>query len=411
MRSIVIAAALAAVSTQAAAAEDPEIGALKAQIQALSQRVAQLEAERARAAASAATSPSPPALGAVPPAAAPGPLAAQVPPAPLDRPLQPAGLGFQVSAGSGSSDVSVKASMRLSRPNLNGGLSGLATDDTLTLTASAPLDKNNPRTDLGTLDGFANSSTLKLRWTRFQARIVNGRRLRESAEIERAARDACRAKAEGDAARIKACATSAADYEFVKANLDAGTADRFVRMAFGGGPAFAFGVEGSIGYRKFNFVDAASFSKGSAQKVPWGLKAFVSLLPGLGLTSLTGALEYQDAYKDQDTAVICPAGTGGTVQCLSGPLGAPKNDRKLLGSLEFRHLFTLPDRAPLSSVGFSAQFTHDFRSGASGIDVPIYVVPDEKGNLLGGVRFGYRSDTDKLAVGVFVGTAFSIQSW
>ena len=48
--------------------------------------------------------------------------------------------------------------------------------------------------------------------------------------------------------------------------------------------------------------------------------------------------------------------------------------------------------------------------GTSGIDVPTYVVPDE-GNLLGGVRFVYRTDTDKLAVGVFVGTALSIQSW
>src|SRR6478672_3085394 len=162
MRHLTLISALMVLSSAPAAAQpDPEVSALKKQVEELTKRVAQLEAEKAQganAAPSVAAQSSPPAaqrssglgpanFGARPtPATAAAPAArgpaSLIPPAPLDKPLQPAGLAFQVSAGSGSGEVSIKAAIHVSDPHLRGRLEGTATDDTIALTASAPVDEN-----------------------------------------------------------------------------------------------------------------------------------------------------------------------------------------------------------------------------------------------------------------------------
>ena len=45
---------------------------------------------------------------------------------------------------------------------------------------------------------------------------------------------------------------------------------------------------------------------------------------------------------------------------------------------------------------------------ATAIDVPIYLVPDDKGALIGGMRFGYSSDMHDFDAGVFLDAPFSI---
>jgi hypothetical protein len=104
---------------------------------------------------------------------------------------------------------------------------------------------------------------------------------------------------------------------------------------------------------------------------------------------------------------MCPASTTtDPVKCINGPIGAPSRKDGLLGAIEFRRQFMLKDFW-IPSIGVAPQITYDLLKKKGGLDFPIYLVPDAKGNLLGGVRFGYRTDTDDVAVGVFVGTAFS----
>jgi hypothetical protein len=52
--------------------------------------------------------------------------------------------------------------------------------------------------------------------------------------------------------------------------------------------------------------------------------------------------------------------------------------------------------------------TYDFEKNTTGIELPIYFVANDKGALAGGIRFGWRDDTDDVTVGLFVGKAFSV---
>jgi hypothetical protein len=51
--------------------------------------------------------------------------------------------------------------------------------------------------------------------------------------------------------------------------------------------------------------------------------------------------------------------------------------------------------------------SQDLAHGVTGIDMPVWVVPDAKGGPAGGLRFGYRTDTKRVTVSLFV-SAFKL---
>jgi hypothetical protein len=102
------------------------------------------------------------------------------------------------------------------------------------------------------------------------------------------------------------------------------------------------------------------------------------------------------------------------VACLSGPVGAPARKEKLLTSVEWRRLYVLQPTNPLTTFGIktlgaSVQFTYDAHNDEYGIDLPIYLVPNDKGGLTGGVRLGYKSEDHDIVAGVFVGAPFLVR--
>jgi hypothetical protein len=52
--------------------------------------------------------------------------------------------------------------------------------------------------------------------------------------------------------------------------------------------------------------------------------------------------------------------------------------------------------------------TFDFKSDVFGIDVPLFLVRNKEKQLSGGIRLGWRDDTDAFSAGVFVGKAFKL---
>lgn len=418
---LVSSALVAAHPARAQLADADTITALKAQVEALTARVNDLE-RRGSPPVSAFAPPEPatamqPALASVQPPASPeGPPTASgsrdpiVPLAPIDRPLQPLSGAFQLSASNESSEVAIRLGTALSRPNLNGSARGTASHDTLSLTASAPLDKKTKRGDLATLDGFANSSALKLRWTRFLIPIANPRAepaaRAEEASIIETARRKCRAEA-AKPAELAVC-NGDYDHAFIEKYASPQLADRFYELGFPAAPSFAFGLEGSIGYKKYSYFDPVTLTEGESSKVPLGAKAFLTWFPNASLTAITGSLEYQRAFSEKKSSVLCPVGGVAPVRCVNGPIGAPGRNSSLLGALEYRRQFVLKNLW-IPAVGIAPQITYDFLQEKGGFDLPVYVVPDAKGNLLGGLRFGYRTDTEDLVVGVFVGSAFSFR--
>lgn len=394
------------------------IAELKAQIDALSRRIAELESLQDQVAPDSAPSGSPPPLasgstdapgdnapeGAAPPAHEPPSRSAVVSTAPLGRALQGPGSAFQVDATEGSGSVSIKIAGSWGDPGLEGRNSGRGQYKVWSLTASAPLGDEDLHS-LGTLDGLAKSSSLSLAWRRFNMTLSRAEDTNRDEEIEATARANCVRSAGGDDDLASACQGAMND-AFISEHAP-NLHDEYLALFFPNEPSIAYGLEGTISYKKYDYIDTSSFAAASSEKAPWGIKGFASFMPRESLTAYTTALEYQRVYEEQDAAILCPTNTGpDATECLNGAVGTPNQDDKLLVSFEARRLFS--NLLLGSDIGLSGQVTYDLANGETGFDAPIYLVPNSDGSLLGGIRFQYNSDKDDFVAGVFVGSAFSL---
>lgn len=386
-----------------------EIAELRRQIDVLSDRLAELERQTG-------AEPSPdPAPGVASDAGDAGRrdvdapqmmIAGRIPiaPATLDRPLQPPGGGIQISAASGSADVSFSVTSGGSNPNFRGAAGGWATSRNWTFTAKAPLDKSGDQTDLATFDALTSGLELSLQWSSYRRWIADPRREPRALAIEARAREACAATA--PAAGKARCATVGVDGTFISTHLSPAAEREWLAVLFG--PAHGWGASGSIGYRDHAFIDPVLLVKDSETHVPWAVKAHYVFLPTDGFTSWTFAAEYQDAYKDGASGVLCPVSAVSPVTCLSGAVGAPRAVERLITSAEWRRQMDT-DHPLFRRIGVSPQFAYDHESDEYGFDLPIYLVPNGDGRLIGGLRLGYTSEDDEWVAGVFVGAPFSLR--
>jgi hypothetical protein len=323
-----------------------------------------------------------------------------------DRALAgPDGFSSELSASADATTVAIK----LSKTDSSAGLdTGVYT--TWSATASAPLSSGARFSDLGTLDGFSNSARLRVQWSRYVRPISEPDLQPGYEDLMARVRAACLQRL---GAKSTACDPQIPDSGFVHDNAPDLEAQYLSLFRMTGGKvdwsAQAYGFEGSVGYKSFKYMLAGPAREDQTERTPWGARAFYSWLPDIRSDAITGAIEYQNTYKDATQAALCPAGVAGAeVTCKIGPLGKPKRDEKLLWSLEYRHQFSNPGSF-FPAVGLSTMLTYDSRNDVFGVDVPVYLVSDPKNGLTGGVRLGYRDDDDEVIVGVFVGTAFSLK--
>ena len=81
----------------------------------------------------------------------------------------------------------------------------------------------------------------------------------------------------------------------------------------------------------------------------------------------------------------------------SGPWPISLNYRAWLGTLPI-----------LGQTAISPQLTVDAHSGHVALDFPVYFATDDKGHLLGGLRFAYSTDGQEFVAGIFIDAPFSI---
>ena len=79
--------------------------------------------------------------------------------------------------------------------------------------------------------------------------------------------------------------------------------------------------------------------------------------------------------------------------------------RSGLVSVEARKLVTVNG---YTQIAVAPQITYKTEDKNIGIEVPIYLVPDKKGKLSGGIKAVYNSKGDEFAAGLFIGVPFSI---
>lgn len=297
--------------------------------------------------------------------------------APLDRstPMQNA---FQLSAGEDDGSVS----LRFSRPFADGILS---------LTASAPTDDDDVGT-LATLDGFGGATSLEASFTGVIGHL---------GPLPAAARAIC-----DDVDRRAQCDESLIAAKAPDRLAEFRAAERSDRSNI-----YLWGVSVKGGTETFDYFDPTTLAEHSTERTPWGVSAFIYGKPFDGDTLVTVTYSYQETYRAADTLVVCPGGPAPVV-CVNGPIGEPSRRDAQLASVELRRRFQFAEGSFFPSIGISAQFTYDFESDVTGIDVPIYFLQDEWGKedakLTGGLRLGWRDDTDDFTVGLFISQPFSI---
>ena len=109
---------------------------------------------------------------------------------------------------------------------------------------------------------------------------------------------------------------------------------------------------------------------------------------------------HEETYNPANSQSVCvPAnlGVAGALTCTSLVVGPPSHSRKNIVDGEYRAAFA---KFISASVGVS----YNVDRGVTGIDIPVWMIPDASGSFGGGVRFGYRSDSHKHpTLSIFVG--------
>lgn len=331
----------------------------------------------------------------------------QVPPGPLDRPVQGGGVGLQLNASSAGGQVSVSFGQSVRKTKVaydQVKASGM----TWNVTASAPVDKKGGDSALATLDSFTDSSTLKVGIAKLFLTLPNLLTDTERNQIEEKAIAACAAAAKDDAGKV-ICLESGIDEDFIATWLPH-EVRRYAEINSAQRSGWGLGLEGTIGYRRYSYLDTTAFTTAEADKVPWGVKVFATWLPRTDL-AVTASAAYQRGYEERSSTILCPAvATGPTLTCLTGANGLPDRKNKVLLALDGRKLFDLSltrfQNGVVDRFGIAPQVTWDVKNKDFGIDVPVYLVPDDKGNLIGGFRLGYTNGDKGFIAGVFVGAAF-----
>jgi len=416
----------------AQSADQAEIDAIKTEMRRLTERLQALEDRRAAAnpqtGAPVATRPETPpavlelnpdtaALAASVDARRYGATAVRGPgrsvavlAAPTDRALQDATSLFQVLAAKDSTRASLKLSSEISEPLVGGtpGKTGWGTTSQWVLTASGALDKKSDRTDLFSIGELNSDFDLKLQYNRRWS-LLRVAQASDVADLKRDSIAACEKALEP----VKKAADCAKDYAkrgsgFVGDWLGSEQEDAYLNQVAPDGLGFVLGFEGNVGRKTHNFIDPALLKADDDKHTPFGVKVFGSLLPARSISTFTVSLNYLETWEDEKTKIVCPtAVTGPSVTCLNGALGPPTEKHKLIQGVEWRGLIPLNKDWLIPNLGVSAQLLKDYKSDEWSLDVPIYFAPDDKGKLIGGVRFGYTSEEDEFRAGVFIGAPFS----
>lgn len=316
--------------------------------------------------------------------------------APADRSAQPdTGPTIEFLALQGDGVATFKLQGGGGSDNLDANSGVLRTRDSQwQVTFSAPLNEDGDTTDIATLDSLASGFKLELGFAK-KFQLFGAPSSSEMNDRLEVARARCRANARGDRKLEEICATRPADETLfedygVGVNVHKGTTK--------------VGLSAAIGYDNFKYRDPATLVKNDVNKFSYSGGVYLSHLFGSGETSLTGQIKYEVGYEAADKRILCPGNpTNIVIECFNTPDAPPTRDKSLLASFDLRQYLGDDLGFP---VAIAPLVTYDISDDVLGVDVPLYLVGNGEAGLSGGVRVGWRSDTDDAVVGIFIGKTF-----
>jgi hypothetical protein len=113
---------------------------------------------------------------------------------------------------------------------------------------------------------------------------------------------------------------------------------------------------------------------------------------------------YGQVFQEAETrAQKCAATAAGSTleECKNLPVGAPVREDHLTLRGELRKRF--------KKVGVGPLLSYDFETDALGVEVPVYLLSDNKNVLTGGIKLGWTDKgdrADELLATLFIGKAF-----
>lgn len=263
------------------------------------------------------------------------------------------------------------------------------------LTAATPINGDGDAMP-ASLDALANGSRLTLSWGyfRLRPRVANAETRRMVAE----ARDICR---EATNNSPQCDISSEVIYNYDRRNWL-----RYLRMMTAG--VTDVGLDATVGINDFEWVDPISFAPRKDRRTDWSIAAHATHFFRGQQVALTGSVSYQRAWEAVDEQQLCPPNVvDPATQCITARGAGPSRNENLLLSAGLRYRILRPD-GTLGPLAIAPIVTYDAIDDIWGVDVPIYFVPGDNGDLTGGLRVSYRSDRDdEYAISAFVGTTFN----
>jgi len=169
----------------------------------------------------------------------------------------------------------------------------------------------------------------------------------------------------------------------------------------------SYGASATIGQEDFNFTELATFEAMKVTETTYAFSVFGRLerTNKRGGTSLTAAIELQHAFKENEKSTEC-RDPDDMATCMEAIFGPPLAQDDFIAKLSYATEFGNPvfGDQPIAVI---VNTSYDIDNDVFGIDAPIFLYRDDK-NLGAGIRAGWRSDTEDFQVGFFVSQKFSL---
>jgi hypothetical protein len=327
----------------------------------------------------------------------------------INRPTAAPVSGIQLNASSNST----QATLNLAGQFANGWGLSVTTSSPLSMGTTSSGGNSATNANIASLDGLANGFALKAKIGRFRMAGYD-----TGSAAQNAIRDAAFARCSQKMREAKGVTADSAgrlcdSMKFSEViRTYAGTTKsesehlfkEYHDAHFAHATAWTYGAQAGLGYNDFTYYHPSTFAKLTSHDVPYSAQAFLGVMPRMTLNMIVSvSVEYQQAYQAVPSSTKCQT-IQGSVQCVTGSVGAPSDANKFLLAGDI-HAY-LPSIAG-HQIAIAPRYTYDALGNASGIDVPIYLVADDKGNLISGIEFGWTSRKHDFSVGVFVGAPFS----
>lgn len=161
-----------------------------------------------------------------------------------------------------------------------------------------------------------------------------------------------------------------------------------------------FGGDASIERASFKYLEKSTLASKSESHDALTVSGRVGFYSST-LGFVIGSYAFKDAFAAAGGATqVCQpiAGTQGT-RCDAAVLGSPQEKQLHVVGLEVRRFMAS------TAAAIAASIQRDLKKGVTSVEVPVYFIRNATGTPVGGVRFGWRSDTKEVTAVAFVGAA------